>query len=69
MATSGASPGSLLELFQRKNLTDLATELETGATTFHEFKNRSKEDWEKYYGIAGIDIHNHLNPQTQGIEL
>ena len=52
----------LKKLFERKKLFGLIAELEDGTTTFEQFQ-RSKEDWEKYYQLAGADIYNYLHPE------
>jgi hypothetical protein len=54
---------SLLNLFKRKLLNDLYKELDSGRTTFEEMMALSKDDWERYYGINGIAIYNHLHPK------
>jgi TnpA family transposase len=62
-----ATKESLIALLKRKNLTSIIDELNNGSTTFDDCLSRSKEDWEKYYGLPGVDIYNHLHPQTQRI--
>ena len=57
-----ATKESLLELLNRKDLFDVAKELECNKTTFEEFKTRTREDWKDFYGVAGVDIFNHLHP-------
>jgi hypothetical protein len=54
--------------FIQKKLHDLLNELDDGTTTFEDFMNMTKEDWEKYYGLAGIQIYNYLNPRREGTE-
>ena len=77
MATSGASPGSLLELLAtliqaeagNSKLVELRTQLNANPHVIDTWKNRSEAQWERRHGDAGIDIYNHLNAETQGIEL
>jgi DNA polymerase III delta prime subunit len=57
---------TLLALLKRKELSDLADDLEKGKTTFEEMMARSKEDWKDIAGIPnGIDVYNHLYPSPQ----
>jgi hypothetical protein len=53
---------TLLALLKRKELSDLADDLEKGKTTFEELMARSKEDWKEFYALNGIDIYNALHP-------
>ena len=50
---------TLFALLKRKELNDLASELEKGKTTFEEMMARSKDDWKEFFGLNGIDIYNH----------
>jgi hypothetical protein len=34
-----------------------------GVVVMEAWKRMAKEDWEKYYGLFGVDIYNHLHPQ------
>lgn len=58
-----ATPETLLALLIRKHLTTCAQDLNSGRTTFEEFKSREKDDWRYALGIDGVDVINHLNPQ------
>jgi hypothetical protein len=58
---------TLLKLLERKKLSQLAQELTDGTTTFEEFFRRSKPDWEKYFGLPGVDIYNHLHTPEEGM--
>ena len=79
MATTGATPTSLLALLgtltqaeaqpeNKQKPTDLAEELRVNNALFDIWKGYTKEEWVQFYGFKGIAIHNHLNPQTEGIE-
>ena len=77
MATSTATPDSLLELLatliqaepENSKLAELRTQLNANPHVIGTWKNRSKDDWKEIAGVAaGIDIYNLLHPQTQGIE-
>ncbi|KAJ2984935.1 hypothetical protein HDV02_000847, partial [Globomyces sp. JEL0801] len=59
----------LLKLLKTLKKTGLYNELSESYQNdlFDAWKNRSKEDWEKYYGLAGIDIYNYLHPKPKGI--
>jgi hypothetical protein len=59
----------LTKLLKRKGLNNLITELENDPECFEDWKKRTKEDWEKYFGLAGIDIYNYLNPRREGNEV
>ena len=60
---SAPNSESLKALFQRKQLQNLAEELDHQTTTFEEFFARKEEQWERRYGDAGVDIFNHLHSQ------
>jgi hypothetical protein len=54
---------TLLALLKRKELSDLADDLEKGKTTFEELKARTEAQWKDIAGIPnGIDIYNALHP-------
>ena len=36
-------------------------------TTLANWKDVTKEDWEKYYGFSGVEIYNYLHPESDGI--
>jgi hypothetical protein len=55
--------------FIQKKLYELVKELDEGTTTLEDFMNMTKVDWEKYYGLAGIQIYNYLNPRREGTEV
>ena len=67
METEPTSEG-LKRLLERKKLGNLVEELEADPESFEDWKRRTKEDWEKYYGLAGIDIYNYLHPRGQGTD-
>ena len=55
MSTESTIQG-LKALLKRKKLGTLVEELESDSESFEDWKKRTKEDWEKYYCLAGIDI-------------
>ena len=57
----------LLKLLKRKKLTGLIEELTNDDEALADWKSTSKEDWEKYYGFAGVQIYNYLHPNPKGI--
>ena len=57
-----ATVETLLALLQRLKLSELHQQLKETPELFHDWRNRSEAQWEKYHGIAGVDVFNHLNP-------
>ena len=58
---------SLLALLQRKRLAEVVNQLLEGFTTFEDCKNRSEGQWKEFYGLAGVDVFNHLNPTSNAV--
>ena len=56
-----ATVETLLALLQRQKQSEIHQQLKETPEILHDWKKRSKDDWEKYHGIAGVDIFNHLN--------
>ena len=44
------------------SLDKLVKELEQRPKRIDAYKRRTRDDWEKYFGLPGIDIFNYLNP-------
>jgi hypothetical protein len=57
---------NLLTILKQNELSDQITET---PALFDIWKQMTKEDWEKYYGLAGIHIFNYLNPKIEGIRV
>ena len=49
------------------NLTQLVEELND--RSFERWKKRTEAQWKEFYGLAGIDIYNYLNPRREGNEI
>ena len=56
-----ATVETLLALLRGIKLGELHEQLSENPTLLSVWKNRSKEDWKEFYGIAGVDVFNHLN--------
>ena len=54
----------LKELLEELNQNELSSQL--NEKSFEKWKNRTKGQWERNYGIAGVDIYNYLNPRSEG---
>jgi hypothetical protein len=59
----------LKKILKREELDDLSRKLDKYPECFNDWKHRTKEDWEKYYQLAGIDIYNYLNPRREGVDI
>ena len=53
----------LLKLPKRKGLDDLITELGSDPECLEDWKIVTEAQWERNYGLAGVQIFNYLNPQ------
>ena len=60
-----ATVETLLALLRGIKLGELHEQLSENPTLLAVWNKRSKDDWEKYHGLNGVDIYNHLNPQTR----
>ena len=60
-----ATVETLLALLRNElEITQLAEQLSKKPTLLAVWKKRSKDDWEKYHGLNGVDIYNHLHPKS-----
>ncbi len=57
----------LLELLHDLQQIELFNQLEQHPRFLMRWKQRTEAQWEKFYGIAGIDIYNYLHPRSEGI--
>jgi len=60
---------TLMKFLKRKRLDSLVKELEDGYTTLEDCKARTEEDWRDFFGLAGVDIYNHLHPPQGKINM
>ena len=56
----------LKKLLKRNDLNDLSRKLENDVKHFDDWKKRTEDNWKEFYGLAGVDIYNYLNPRRQG---
>ena len=54
-----------MALLRRQKQCELQQQLNETPEIFRDWKKRSEAQWEKYHGIAGVDIYNHLNPENR----
>ncbi|KAI3640006.1 hypothetical protein MIR68_001952 [Amoeboaphelidium protococcarum] len=62
-----ATKDTLLAVLKRKELNDLANDLETGKTIFEEMMARTEGQWKEFFGLNGIDIYNHLHASFRSL--
>ena len=56
----------LKALLKRKKLGTLVEELESDSESFEDWKKMTESQWKEFYGLAGIQIYNYLNPRKEG---
>ncbi|KAJ3257811.1 hypothetical protein HK103_004279 [Boothiomyces macroporosus] len=56
-----------IKSLKETSLDELIEELENSPLSFSTYYKRTKDDWEKYYGLPGIDIYNHLHSKQEDL--